>query len=65
MLKSYLLISKDTKWAQGAIRLFYLISAVKRVFCKNDVFDICHLHDHFLVPSEQIHYPFWLESEFS
>ena len=65
MLKSYLLTSKDTKRAQDAIRLFYLISAVKREFTKNDVFDICHLHDHLPVPSEQIHYPFWLESDFS
>lgn len=49
----------------STIRLFYLISAVKREFGKNDVFDICHLHDHFPVPSEKIHYLFWLESDFS
>lgn len=65
MLKSYFPPSKETKWAQGTIRLLYLIPAVKREFCKNDVFDICHLHHHLSVPSEQIHYPFWLERDFS
>lgn len=58
-------VSKESKWVWSAIKPFYLISAVKRGFRKNDVFDICLLHNHLPVPAEEIHYPFWLESDFN